>query len=213
MEATFLLMTIIVWGLCLLIVISVFIYIVYSTLKEKSISYFFVGILWILLFGSIPTWGAYITINKYFSKPVPTNETEVCINGKTRIQYQDTTHLCHPSDKNSTMFTSYLSPYGEVSLTDTCILCLRPFLAHDTQEEHKYYEAMFYMNESMNYCCNFNDANPIETDDNCSHGINGFKIYMDNTRKNKEYNKKAFCTFAFQNQVSIMHKNKTLIQR
>ena len=211
METFFLKIAIITLAPSLLIIISMFIYCVYNSFKEKSISYFFLGILWILLFGTIPTWGAYITVNKYYSKPVPTNETEVCINGETRTQYQDTTHLCHASDKNSSMFTSYLSPKGEVSQTDTCILCLRPFLAHDTREEHRYYEAMSYMNESMDYCCNFNDTNPI--DNNCSHGINGFKIYMDNTRKNKEYNKKAFCTFAFQNQVSIMHKNKTLIQR
>ena len=210
MEATILLITTLELGLCLLIIISMFIYCIYDSFKENSISYFFGGILWILIFGSIPTWGAYIIVNKYCSKPMLTNETEVYINGENRIQYQDTTHLCHPSDKNSTMFTSYLSPNGEVSQKDTCIFCLRPFLAHDTQAEHRYYEAMSYMSESMNYCCNFNDVNSIETSTKCSYETNGFMVCENNTEKISWYNKKAFCTFAPQKQFSICTNNNRL---
>lgn len=142
MEAFFLRTEIITWGMCLLIVIPVFIYCFYSTIKEKSISSFFAGIFWILIFGSIPAWGFYITMNKYCSKPKPTIIMETCKDGEIYMMYQDTTHLCHPSDNNSTVFTSYMPPTGAVSQMDTCIICLRPFLAHDTHAEHRFFDAM-----------------------------------------------------------------------
>lgn len=209
METTFLLVTIIELGICLLIVISVFIYCVYNTFKENSISILFAGILWILLYGSFPAWGLFITAKKYGSKPEPTKTFRTCIDGDSRLLYQDTIHLCHPSERHSTCFTALMSSHIEMSQKDTCIICLRPFLAHDTPAEHRYFKAMSYLSESMDYCCNSNSVNSIEKDNKCSHGINDFKIYVENITKIKRHPKKAFCTFAPRNQISIYaNKNK-----
>lgn len=148
-TSVFLRMEIIVLGY---ISIGLILAVIYNSFKEKKISSFFIGIIGFLLFGGFPAWGFYINLNKYLTKPEPTHETKVCVDGKLRVQYQDTTHFCHPSDKNSTFFTSYRSPDGEVSKTDTCIICHRSFLDHDTHKEHRYYETVSYMNESINYC-------------------------------------------------------------
>lgn len=208
MEAIFLLVAIIEWGICLLIIISVFIYCVYNSFKENSLSHFFAGILWILIFGSVPAWGLYITTKKYGSKPEPTKTFQTCIDGELRLLYQDTIHLCNPTDKQSTCFTALMSNV-EISQKDTCIICLRPFLAHNTQAEHRYYEAMSYMSESMIYCCNSNSVNSIESDNKCSHGINPFKIYVDNITKGRMHSKKTFLYFCTSESFSIYaNKNK-----
>lgn len=157
-TSVFLRMEIIVLGY---ISIGLVLAVIYNSFKEKKISSFFIGIIGFLLFGGFPTWGFYINLNKYLTKPEPTNETEIHINGNLCIQYQDTTHLCHPSDKNSTFFTSYMSPDGKVSKTDTCILCHRSFLDHDTHREHRYYETVSYMNESINYCYELKSDNNV----------------------------------------------------
>lgn len=142
MDTFILLLVIIMWGLYLLIVLSFFIYRIYKMFKEEDIYNLFAGILWLLLFGSFPAWGFYITMNKYYSKPKPTIVMETCKDGETCMMYQDTTHLCHPSDNNSTVFTSYMPPNGAVSQMDTYIICLRPFLVHDTHAEHGFFDAM-----------------------------------------------------------------------
>jgi hypothetical protein len=137
----FLRIEIIVLGLFLLGIISS---VIYNCVKEKTISSFFIGFLGVLVVGGFPAWGFYINLNKYLTKPKPTNVIETCLDGEIRLLYQDTTHLCHPSEKNSTCFTSFLSLNDVILLTDTCTICGKHFLDHYTRQEYRYYEAVAY---------------------------------------------------------------------
>ena len=125
--------------------------ILYYCFKERKLSSFITGIVAILLFCGLPAWGFYINTNKYCSKPKPTNKTEICINGKNCILYQDATHHCHASDRHSKMFTSLLLPNGKTSQKDICIHCGKSFLHHDTHVEQRYYSAMEYLAFSENF--------------------------------------------------------------
>lgn len=154
-TSLFLRIEIIVLGLFLT---SLFLVVIYNSFKEKKISSFFIGIIGFLLLGGFPAWGFYINLNKYLTKPKPTNEIEIYLNGEPRIQYQDITHLCHPSDKNSTCFTSFMSLDGEVLQTDICTICGRHFLDHNTLREYRYYEAVAYGTDAYYYSLSANYA-------------------------------------------------------
>lgn len=119
--------------------------------EEKNILSFLKGLGLLLFLGSFPALGLYINVNKYYSKPEPIIICDTCIGGKNQKIYQDFTHLCDASNKNSTAFTSFMPLNGELSQTDTCIICWETFLDHNTRAEQSYFDAVFAMNESMNY--------------------------------------------------------------
>ncbi len=144
----FLRMEIIVLGL---FSIGLVLTVIYNIFKEMKISSVFIGVIGFLLIGGFPTWGFYVNLNKYLTEPEPVNLTETCIDEEIRIIYHDTTHFCPSSYEYSSTFSSFLSPKGEVSKMDTCIVCGRPFIDHDTYKEQNYYKAIYYMNTS-NYC-------------------------------------------------------------
>ncbi len=200
-TSVFLRMEIIVLGL---FSIGLVLTVIYNIIKEKKISFFFIGIIGFLLIGGCPVWGLYINLNKYLTKPKPTNVMETCIGEKTYLVYQDTIHLCYPSNKNSTCFTSFMSLDCEVYKTDTCIICRRSFLDHDTHREHRYYETVSYMNESMNYCYKPKSDNYVimarigsinEIDTSITFWNNTKRIDVLQQKTNCSH---VFCNFAFQ---------------
>lgn len=127
---TSILVNIILWGIPILVLLSIFISI---CIEEKSIS--LGGVLFIILLCFFPGEQLVKNVKKYYSKPNPINEIEVYVDGKLRIQYQDVCHLCHAHDKNSKVFTAYMSLDGEVSQEDICVNCGKSFLCHETIEE------------------------------------------------------------------------------
>lgn len=180
-TSLFLLIEIILLGLFLLGIISG---IIYNCYEEKTVSSFFIGILGALVFGGFPAWGFYVNLNKYLTEPKPVNVMETCIDGETYLVYQDTIHLCYPSNKNSTCFTSFMSLDCKVFKTDTCIICRRSFLDHDTHREHRYYETVSYMNESMNYCYKPQSDNYVLMANVASiDEVDTFRTYWDNVRR------------------------------
>ena len=148
MSATLLRGEIILLGVYLFFILLSCI-LVYS--EEKDMLSFLKGLGLLLFLGSFPALGLYINVNKYYSIPEPIIVCDTCIGGKTHKIYQDITHLCDASNENSTAFTSFMSLDGELSQTDTCIICWETFLDHNTRAEQSYFDAVFAMNESMNY--------------------------------------------------------------
>ena len=194
METSLLLrIEIIELGLFLLLMISSAIY---NCVKEKTISSFFIGFLGVLLVGGFPAWGFYINLNKYLTKPKPTNVIETCLDGETRLLYQDTTHLCHPSEKNSSCFTSFMSLNGIILQTDTCTICGKHFLDHYTCQEYRYYEAVAYGTDAY---YNSLSAN-LEKQPTLNHFYDNNKISGALHRKRNP--SLVFCNFAFQNYLS-----------
>lgn len=118
--------------------------------EEKNILSFLKGLGLLLFLGGFPALGLYINVNKYYSKPEPIIVCDTCIGGKIHKIYQDISHLCDASNKNSTVFTSFMPLDGELSLTDTCIICWKPFLYHNTHTEQSCFDAVSAMNESIN---------------------------------------------------------------
>lgn len=143
---TILLLEILVLGVFLFGLIIGF---VYFCIKERSFLDSIISISGILLFGFFPFNVLYFDVNKYFSKPEPTNKIERHINGITYIQYQDTTYLCYASDENSTVFTSLTSFDRKMSQTDTCIYCKRSFLNHNTISEYRFWKILYDISEHV----------------------------------------------------------------
>ena len=144
----FLLNEIIVLGLFSL---GIILGLIYQGFKEKKISSFFIGFLGILLVGGFPIWGFCINLNRYLSMPEPTNVIEANIEGEPCMVYQDTTHLCQPSNNKTTCFTGRIPIDADVTQMDLCTICWRRFIDHYTRAEYKYYEIIAAMNESLNY--------------------------------------------------------------
>lgn len=147
---TLLLIEIVFCSIMLLIITIGFIY---YCAKEKSFLCFIVAIIGICLLGYFPACVLSYSANKYFTQPEPTNKIEQHINGVSLTQYQDVSHFCYVSDKNPTVFTSWLSAEGTTSQDDICLICRRPFLYHDTHKEHRFYELLIEISEhySMYY--------------------------------------------------------------
>lgn len=116
--------------------------------EEKTIWSFAKGLVFFLFMGNIPVCALYVDGNKYFSKPEPTKMIEMCINGKSYVQYQDTTHLCKASDENTTNFTAIIPLGGEALQTDTCTICGKTFLHHQTLSEYNFCELMIELAEN-----------------------------------------------------------------
>lgn len=148
MSATYLRAEIILLGVYLLFILLSCI-LVYS--EKKNFLSFLQGLGLLLFLGVFPALGLCINVKKYFSKPEPIIVFDTCIDGKNHMIYQDITHLCDASNKNSTAFTSFIPLSGELSQTDTCIICWESFLDHNTRAEQSYFDVVSAVNESMNY--------------------------------------------------------------
>lgn len=139
----YLLIKIILCGLFLLGLISAFIYVCF---KSENFLTCIAAIFLIILVGYLPACFFYYDVMRYNSQPEPTNKIEKCINGITYIQYQDINHFCHYGE-NATVFTSLMPLDGKASQTDTCIICHKSFLHHDTKDEQDFFQSIIEANE------------------------------------------------------------------
>lgn len=115
------------------------------SLKEAP----FIGIVGVVLFAAFCIVCATGTVkctsavaNSFFGKPKPSNIIELDKDGVKYNQYQDTTHMCNASDKESPWFISMIPAGSEASRYDICLNCHRSFANHFTYFEHGLFTAL-----------------------------------------------------------------------
>ncbi len=150
METTAFIITIFIWGILSIGVIALSFFSIRLYIQDRKWGYILLAVFGLII-AIICAHNLYIVINKEMANPTPVNTKEVNINGITYIQYQDTTHMCNASDKKSTVFTSLTPVNGEVTKTDTCIICGKRFVEHNTHGEQAYFDWLEYLSFLPNY--------------------------------------------------------------
>ena len=150
METTAFVITIWIWGTLSLGGILLSFFSTRSFIHDRKWGYILLAVFGLII-TIISLYNLYVVINKDIARPIPANTKEVNINGITYIQYQDSTHMCNASDKNSTVFTSLVPTNGEVTKTDTCIICGKRFVEHNTHSEQMYFDWLEELSFIPNY--------------------------------------------------------------
>ena len=142
---TVLLIKIIVWSIVLIALLVGFIY---ACVKMESPGSLIGILIFFVLAGYFPARFFYFNVVQYNSKPNPTDQKEVCIDGQDYIQYEDHNFCCHER-KNSTFFTSLLIPGTQPSPFDTCTICGKPFFEHCLRKRSDFFQSIVDESEWM----------------------------------------------------------------
>lgn len=151
METTAFIITVLIWGILALASTAVTIFSIIGMFLEKVRWTYIVLLIYSLLFAGITAHNFYVVINKEVAKPQMDNTKEITIDGVNYVEYQDTLHLCHASDKNSTVFTAMIPADDNATKSDICIICGKSFYHHNTRMEQVYYDQMEELSLLPNY--------------------------------------------------------------
>lgn len=144
LETIALITHMIVWGaFSVLLVVCAFLFSRFLS-SDKSLSLVskalmlvaFVIVFPFFAYGSVECF--YTVTNKLFANPKPSNPTELYVDGKEYMEYQDTKHLCDAKDENSPCFKSRTLVGEKPSKDDICEHCGKKFRFHYTREEQRY---------------------------------------------------------------------------
>lgn len=155
MESTTFILVMSFWGIFTLIGVGISFYALREAIKRKK--------RWISTLGALafsilvtfsPAYCLYIVANKFCVAPNPSCQKEVLIDGKTLIQYQDTTHFCDANDKLSPCFMGTIPKGGTPSKADICKHCGKNYTYHNTHKEQRYFNLMVEISDGSNLFIN-----------------------------------------------------------